>query len=131
MSAASRSSIVVNPGFARMYARIYALLHALAFLLAALFGVAAQAQTWPVKPVRVLVNLPPGTPPDQIARAIAPRLGDTLGQPVVVENRVGAAGLIALEQTARAAPDGYTLLYTPGFPVVVGPHLFKIGRAHV
>ena len=82
MSAASRSSIVVNPGFARMYARIYArvyarvyaLVHALAFSLAALFGVAAQAQTWPVKPVRVLVNLPPGTPPDQIARAIAPRL---------------------------------------------------------
>jgi tripartite-type tricarboxylate transporter receptor subunit TctC len=45
---------------------------------------------------------------------------------VVVENRVGAAGIIALEQTARAAPDGYLLLYTPGFPVVVGPHLFKM-----
>ena len=99
-------------------------------LLAALaccgaFSVAAQ-QAYPVKPVRMLVNLPPGTPPDQISRAIAPRLGDTLGQPVVVENRVGAAGVIALEQTAKAAPDGYLLLYTPGFPVVVGPHLFKM-----
>src|SRR5450759_1020022 len=101
-------------------------------LIAAVFAVIftaaspAWAQAWPVKPVRMLVNLPPGTPPDQIARAIAPRLGETLGQPVVVENRVGAAGIIALEQTARAAPDGYLLLYTPGFPVVVGPHLFKM-----
>ncbi|OGA02055.1 MAG: hypothetical protein A3H35_12550 [Betaproteobacteria bacterium RIFCSPLOWO2_02_FULL_62_17] len=102
------------------------------FLSAAVFAatIAATstvwAQTWPVKPVRMLVNLPPGTPPDQIARAIAPRLGETLGQPVVVENRVGAAGVIALEQTAKSAPDGYLLLYTPGFPVVVGPHLFKM-----
>ena len=97
-------------------------------LFATLFATVALAwaQAWPVKPVRMLVNLPPGTPPDQIARAISPRLGETLGQPVLVENRVGAAGIIALEQTAKAAPDGYLLLYTPGFPVVVGPHLFKM-----
>jgi tripartite-type tricarboxylate transporter receptor subunit TctC len=104
--------------------RIARCLIAVAF---AILGASASfAQSWPAKPLRMLVNLPPGTPPDQIARAISPRLGEALGQPVVVENRVGAAGIIALEAVARSAPDGYTLLYTPGFPVVVGPHLLKM-----
>ncbi len=95
--------------------------------LAAFFATAGtvQAQAWPVKPVRMLVNLPPGTPPDQIARAISSRLGEPLGQAVVVENRAGAAGNIGLEAVGKATPDGYLLLYSPGFPIVVGPHLFK------
>jgi len=98
----------------------------LLLLAAVLFPMVTEAQSWPAKPVRMLVNLPPGTPPDQIARAISPRLGEALGQPLVVENRVGASGMIALEAVARAAPDGYTLVYTPGFPVVIGVHLIKM-----
>ena len=98
----------------------------LLLLAAVLFPPVAAAQAWPAKPVRMLVNLPPGTPPDQISRAISPRLGEVLGQPVVVENRVGASGMIALEAVARTAADGYTLLYTPGFPVVIGVHLMKM-----
>src|SRR3974390_1269745 len=84
------------------------------------------AQSWPAKPVRVLVTLPPGTPPDQIARAFSPRLAEAFGQPFVVENRVGANGLIALDAVAKAAPDGYTIAYTPMFPLVIGPHILKM-----
>ena len=86
----------------------------------------ALAQAWPAKPVHLLVNLPPGTPPDQIARALSPRLAEALGQPFVVENRVGANGLIALGAVVKSAADGYTLAYTPMFPLVIGPHLFKM-----
>jgi tripartite-type tricarboxylate transporter receptor subunit TctC len=86
----------------------------------------AWAQAWPAKPLRLLVNLPPGTPPDQIARALSPRLGEALGQPVVVENRAGASGYVGIEAVIKAAPDGYSLLYTPGFPIVIGPHLQKL-----
>ena len=92
----------------------------------AVFGAPAWPQSWPAKPVRVLVTLPPGTPPDQIARAFAPRLAEAFGQPFVVENRVGANGLIALDAVAKAAPDGYTLAYTPMFPMVIGPHILKM-----
>ena len=86
----------------------------------------AWAQAWPARPVRLLVNLPPGTPPDQIARALSARLAEMLGQPVVVENRAGASGYVGIEAIAKSAPDGYSLLYTPGFPIVIGPHLQKL-----
>jgi tripartite-type tricarboxylate transporter receptor subunit TctC len=95
-------------------------------LLALLCAPVAFAQSWPTKPVRLVVSLPPGTPPDQISRGLAPSLGESLGQPVVVENRVGANGVLALEAVARSPADGYTVVYTPGFPLVVGPHLLKM-----
>ena len=98
-------------------------------LIAAAFAIAplAWAQTWPVKPIRLIVNFPAGTGPDVLARIYAPGLGETLGQPVVVENRVGAAGNIGLEVVARSAPDGYTLLNTGGNAIVVNPHVYKLG----
>ena len=68
------------------------------------------AQTYPDKPIRLIVQSPAGGTADLIARVIAQRLGDALGQTVVADNRAGAAGTVSAELTAQAAPDGYTLL---------------------
>jgi len=70
----------------------------------------AAAQSWPVKPLRMITPFPPGGALDTTARVIAPRLADALGQPLVIETRAGAGGNIGAEAAARAAPDGYTLL---------------------
>ena len=70
----------------------------------------AIAQSYPVKPVRVIVASPPGGGTDLTTRMMTPKLGEVLGQPVVVDNRGGASGNIGAEAAARAAPDGYTLL---------------------
>jgi tripartite-type tricarboxylate transporter receptor subunit TctC len=83
-----------------------------AILIASLLGLAvtAQAQTYPTKPVRILVGYSAGGGVDTMARLLAPHLSTQLGQQVVVENRAGAAGLIAGDAVAKAVPDGYTLL---------------------
>jgi tripartite-type tricarboxylate transporter receptor subunit TctC len=83
-----------------------------------------QAQTWPVKPVKVVVNFPPGGAADQIARAVALPLQEALGQPVVVENRAGANGNVGGEVVAKSAADGYTLLMSSGGMVSVNPHIY-------
>ena len=70
----------------------------------------AWAQAYPTKPIRVITQFAPGTPGDLIARVAASLLTDNLGQPVVMENRVGAGGVVAVQAVARATPDGYTLL---------------------
>ena len=77
--------------------------------LAAFACCTALAQSFPSRPVRILVPSPPGTSPDLRARQIGVKLTESLGQPVVVENRVGGNGIIAAREAARAAPDGYTL----------------------
>ncbi len=85
----------------------------------------AAAQTYPSKPVKILVPSAAGAPPDFMARAMAPLLYQALGQPFVVENRVGANGIVGMEQFMRSAPDGYTILVANGAPVTLNP-FFKI-----
>lgn len=84
----------------------------------------ARAQTYPTKPIRMVVGFPPGGPNDIVARAVAENLGSVLGQPVVVENRPGAGGNIGTEVTARAEPDGYTLLMGSTGPQAMNPAVY-------
>jgi len=84
----------------------------------------AAAQSWPTKPVKIVVNFPPGGAADQIARAIGVPLGEALGQPVVVENRGGANGNLGGEMVAKSPADGYTLLMSSGGMVSVNPHIY-------
>ena len=80
-------------------------------IIAAGLAAAAQAQTWPTKPVRIVAAYAAGGAMDMSARVIAPLLAESTGQSVVVENRVGGAGLVGAELVARSAPDGHTILF--------------------
>ncbi|MBI2292297.1 MAG: tripartite tricarboxylate transporter substrate binding protein [Betaproteobacteria bacterium] len=87
-------------------------------------SVLAAAPSYPTKPVRLVVGFPPGGAADILGRIAAQQLTASLGEQVVVDNRGGAGGLVATEITARAAPDGYTLLFT-SIPHVINPHLYR------
>src|SRR5262245_33624307 len=96
-----------------------------AFLLLAAFATAAFAQ-FPSRQVTIIVPIPPGGAPDIAARVLADKLAQTLGQPVVVENKVGANGNIANEFVAKAAPDGHTLGLLADSQITINPHLYKM-----
>ena len=84
----------------------------------------AAAQAWPSRPVRMLVPFPPGGGVDFAARVIGKHLSDRLGQPVVVENRSGANGIIALDALKTSAPDGYTICAASNGPLVINPSIY-------
>lgn len=86
---------------------------------------AAQSESYPSKPVRVIVPFPPGNTMDIMTRLIAPKLAERLGHNVIVDNRAGASGQLGLELATRAAPDGYTLVGGQGGNLVVMPHTYK------
>jgi len=95
------------------------------FLLLCAFAVHAHAQTYPTRPVKLVVPFPAGSATDQVARLAGSQLQEALGQPFVVENKPGAQGGIAAAEVAKAAPDGYTLMVTTNTPQAANVSLFK------
>lgn len=91
----------------------------------------AQAQTYPQRPVRLISPIPPGGAPDLIARAVGHRLALGLGQPVVVENKIGSNGQLAADFVAHAPADGYTLLVGMDSLFVINPYLYPKGAVDV
>ncbi len=85
----------------------------------------AQAQSFPSKPIRIIVPFGPGGAADSLPRLIAPKLTEAWGQPVIIENRTGAAGNIGMEAGARAAPDGYTLTSAPVGNLAINPQIYS------
>lgn len=96
-----------------------------ALVLAALWCGTAWAQAWPTRPVRLVVPYPPGGNVDVAARVVAEELQKALGQPMVVDNRAGAGGLLAGEFVAKSEPDGHTLFVTANGPLLFSPTIFN------
>ena len=86
----------------------------------------ALAQSWPSRPVRIVVPTAPGGGVDFTARLVGQRLSERLGQQIIVDNRAGAGGVIAMDHVAKAVPDGYTLLLGFSGPLVMTPHAEKV-----
>jgi tripartite-type tricarboxylate transporter receptor subunit TctC len=98
---------------------------ALAVLVPLLAAMQASAQAWPQRPVRMIVPQGAGASNDTLSRVLSIRLGETLGQQIVVDNRPGAGGIIGMEIASRASPDGYTILGTATATQVIAPQLQK------
>ncbi len=92
--------------------------------LAALFATAAQAQSYPAKPLRMLLAFPPGGPTDINARVFAQKMGESMNVQVVVDNKPGAGGIIAAAEAARAPADGYTIFYNTS-AITIAPALYS------
>ena len=87
--------------------------------------VTGPAANYPRQPIKIVVGLTAGASPDTVARLVAAKLGERLGQPAVVENKPGAGGVIAAEYVARAAPDGHTILLAPGSTLSINPAVYS------
>ncbi|MEY4752969.1 MAG: hypothetical protein RJA44_644, partial [Pseudomonadota bacterium] len=95
------------------------------FILALGIAGAAAAQSWPTRTVRVLVPAPAGSSLDIIVRTLGDKLKDRWGQPIVVDNKPGAGGMLGMDVVAKAAPDGYTLGIGFNGPIAYGPHMYR------
>jgi tripartite-type tricarboxylate transporter receptor subunit TctC len=102
-------------------------LHPRSILLALCLALtqAALAQNYPNRPIKIVVPFPPGGGSDPVARIVGAKVSESLGQPVVIENRPGANGTVGNEFVAKAAPDGYTLLLGAAGSLTVAPHVYK------
>ena len=109
---------------ARWFAGNACLIGALATGLAAIVAAPAYAQTYPSRPIRIVVPYPAGGGIDVMSRLIAQRLAQRFGQAVVVENKPGAGTIVAAESVARATPDGATLMITTDATITINPHLY-------
>src|SRR5688572_2947364 len=98
----------------------------LAAAILSTFGVAAQAQAWPAKPIRLVVAGPAGGSADILARLVAEPMSKDLGQPIVIDNKLGAGGAIAVGDLMQAPKDGYTLLVGVSSLVSEVPHIVKL-----
>src|SRR5262249_29521430 len=98
---------------------------AIALAVSASSSAFAQSQAFPAKPLRLIVPFPPGGSTDILARALAQKLGDGLGQPVLIDNRGGAGGTIGAAEAAKAAPDGYTIMMGHLGTLAVAPWIYK------
>ncbi|WP_225984852.1 Bug family tripartite tricarboxylate transporter substrate binding protein [Noviherbaspirillum aerium] len=88
-------------------------------------GIAAAQAAWPSKPVRIVVPFPPGSFTDLVARVVSENLSKSIGQPVIVDNKSGANGVVGVGEVARSAADGYTLLVTNSSSITINPQLYK------
>ncbi len=109
----------------RVRARLPRLIALAALAILPWLGTSAVAQAWPAKPVRIVFPYSAGGPVDVLLRALAMRMSETMGQQFVVENRPGANEIISAEAVARAAPDGYTLLFASDAVFSLNPHLYS------
>jgi tripartite-type tricarboxylate transporter receptor subunit TctC len=98
---------------------------AVSVVLAVAVVLCAQAQPYPQRSIRVIVPGPAGGNVDNVARPLAQKIGDAMGQSWVIDNRTGAGGNLAVELAAKAAPDGYTLLLSQSGPLVISPSLYR------
>lgn len=85
----------------------------------------ANAQAWPSKPIRFIVAFPPGSTPDAIARTVSQHMQQTLGQPIIIDNKPGGLGAVGAVEAARSAPDGYTIFSGTNTTIAANPALFK------
>lgn len=93
--------------------------------LGAGFAGVAHGQQYPTRPLRIIVPFPPGGGIDYLARLLGQKITESWGQSVIVDNRVGGSGIIGMEIAARAAPDGYTILFADVGAISINPHIFK------
>src|SRR5579862_3257129 len=95
-------------------------------ILAAALSLSAAAQTFPSRPIHIIVVYPPGGTSDAVTRLLADKISSALGQPVLVENRGGAGGALGMDAMAKSAPDGYTLAFSAISPLTLLPHVGKV-----
>ena len=97
----------------------------ISYVVLAMTGCGALAQTYPSRPVRMIVGFPPGGPTDLVARLVGQHLSEALGQQVVTDNRPGAGGAVAGMLMVKAAPDGHTLFLASNGEIAISPNLYK------
>lgn len=105
---------------------MFAFVRASLFVLFATASAVAVAQTFPAKPLRIVVAFPAGGPIDIVARTLAPKLFEAMGQQVIVDNRAGANGVIGTDHVAKSAPDGYTMILASPSAIAINPAISKV-----